>query len=124
MQLLAAGLFAAASLLLAAAPSVAQYAAQNTPPDARLSATPELSGSLPDVRGGDRDPVTDEDSTLQAFDFSSTGGLISSGCEDAQAILRFADHQGERAARGAPISFFDVTARVEPRFLRYSRLLN
>lgn len=78
-----------------------------------------LCAPLPNALGGD-----DHDSVLDEQDPPEAEAPTLSGVENAQALAPVSDVQYQRVALPAPRAHLDSPLLVEPRFLRYSRLLN
>ena len=78
-----------------------------------------LCAPLPNALGGD-----DHDSVLAEQDPPEAEAPTLSGVENAQALAPVSDVQYQRVALPTPRAHLDSPPLVEPRFLRYSRLLN
>lgn len=78
-----------------------------------------LSAPLPNALGGE-----DHESVLDERDPSEADAPALSGVENTQAFALVGDVQFQRMALPARICHLDSITLVEPRFLRYSRLLN
>jgi len=78
-----------------------------------------LSAPLPNALGGE-----DHESVLAEQDPPEADAPTLSGVENAQAFALIGDVQFQRMALPARICHLDSITLVEPRFLRYSRLLN
>lgn len=78
-----------------------------------------LCAPLPNALGGE-----DHDSVLAEQDPPEAEAPTLFGAENPQAFAPDDGVQYQRAALPAPVHYPDSISRVEPRFLRYSRLLN
>jgi hypothetical protein len=120
--LLATWILSAGSLLFPVSPSVADSTRQV---DAHHLVESAVPVSLPPAHGADdRNPIPDDDSVLDDQDFYDKTGSTSSGFEDTQNVAPVVFFQLSRAATTIHAAHFESRLQVEPRFLRYARLLN
>jgi hypothetical protein len=111
--------------MLPTSQSAADYSPQKPAVGAHHTTRLTVSGSLRNEGGGgEHDSVVDEDTFVDATDFPGADGLISSGLEHPQYFFAVVDNQRKRVVPPARAGYLRSIARVEPRFLRYSRLLN
>jgi len=80
---------------------------------------PALSAPLPNAFGGE-----DQDSVLDDQDPPDADAPTLLGGENAQPLVGVNTIRHQRAALPARSTHLDSQSLVEPRFLRYSRLLN
>jgi len=106
-------------LTFAAPASAAACAQESATGSAHHALELALSAPLPNALGGD-----DHDSVLDEQDPPEAEAPTLSGVENAQAFAPVGDVQYQRAALPARVRHLDSISLVEPRFLRYSRLLN
>lgn len=113
-----------ASLMFAGPPSVSQPASNSAAFDTHTSVTRAVPGTLSNMFAHYDGGPEDNDSVLEARDFTDASELISAGFEYAQYCVPHVGSRCWRAGHTVRTRHFDTTARTEPRFLRYSRLLN
>lgn len=122
--LLATWILSAGSLLFSVSPPVADGAQQAVDIDAHRSVEYAVSMSLPPAHGvGDHEPIPDDERVFNNRDYSGKDGPTSSGFEDAQHVVPAVFFQPSRAALITRANRFESTSQIEPRFLRYARLL-
>jgi hypothetical protein len=122
--LLATWTLSAGSLLFSVSPSVADAAQRAVEIDAHRSVESAVSMPLSPAHGvGDHDPIRDDDPVLNSRDISGKNGSTSSGFEDAQHVVPVVFVQASCTAPIIRAAHFESTSKVEPRFLRYARLL-
>ena len=120
--LVAACVLSAGSLLFPVSPSVADSTRQV---DAHHLVESAVPVSLPPAHGvDDRNPISDDDFVLDDQNFYNDTGSTSSGSENTQNVAPVVFFQPSRAATTIHAAHFESRLQVEPRFLRYARLLN
>lgn len=122
--LLAVWILSAGSLLFSVSPSVAYGAQQVVEIDAHRAIEFAVSMSLPPAHGvGDHNPIRDDEPVFNNRDYSGKDGSTSTGFEDVQHVVPTVFCKPSRSALIARANHLQSTSQIEPRFLRYARLL-
>jgi len=105
--------------MFAAPPSIAASSTESATDCAHHALELALSAPLPNALGGE-----DHESVLDERDPPEAGAPTLSGEENAQPLVAVNAIRHQRAALPARRAHLDSLSLVEPRFLRYTRLLN